>query len=112
MNDDKILQELENSLIRLIQKGDAFDIPYGKRIDVSKDLNEVYKKLDFDRIFGLIKDKLEEAIATKIVNKISTEMGNDMKTLMSNASIREDIKFFLRSGVQKILDAVKEVEGK
>jgi hypothetical protein len=107
MNEEKILQEVENAIIKYIQSGSAFEVPYGKKIDLSTDLNKVYRNLDYDRIEELVKSKLEEQIATKIVNKIITEMGNDIKSLMSNASIRDDFKFFLRTGVEKILESVK-----
>lgn len=108
MNDERLLQELENALVKLVKGGSALEVPYGKRIDVSEHMKKAYKNIDYERVQELVSKELEEALAKKIVNKVITEMGNDIKSLMSNNSIREDFKYLMRKGVDEIMDRVKE----
>jgi hypothetical protein len=39
-------------------------------------------------------------------------MGTDVKNLMSNATVRDDLKFFMRKGVDEVLQKVKLNETK
>lgn len=108
MNDERIMQEVENALVKRIKDGDIITSNYNDRIDINPLVKQAYQKIDKDRLMLKLTEGLEEMIATKLINKIVTEMGTDIKNLMSNNSVRDDFKFFLRSGVQKVLDAVKE----
>ena len=106
-NEDRIINEIENSLIRSLHKDECFKLDYGNRIDVSDKLKEAYKKVDFEKVYKLVTEKLEETIAEKIVNKVITEMGTDMKKLFENATIRDDLKFLLRKNIELLLEKVK-----
>lgn len=108
MNTERIEQAMENALVDMVRKGDAFKIDYDKKIDVSKELKQAYANIDYAKVYKRITEKLEEELAEKIVNKIVTEMGTDIKNLMSNNSIREDFKFLMRKGVETIMEKVKE----
>jgi disulfide oxidoreductase YuzD len=107
MNIEKIQDAIEHALIKRLLEGDAFKIEYPDRIDISKDLKQAYANINYERLYALITQKLEEELATKIVNKIVTEMGTDIKRLMENATVREDFRFMLRKGVETILEKVK-----
>ena len=107
MNSERIEQEIENGLIRKIKTGEMFDIPYGSRIDVSLELKKCYEKIDYSKVYEKITILLEEELAKKIVNKIVTEMGTDIKQLMYNQTIRDDFRFMLRKGVEEIMEKVK-----
>jgi len=106
MDEAKILQAIENGLIKQIQSGEAFKMSYVERIDITEDLVKIFKKIDYNVVFAKVKENLEEEIARKIVNKVVTELGNDMKKIMCNAEIREDFKYFMRQGVETILGRV------
>jgi len=110
LNEKKITQAIEDSIIKKIRSGDVLTLNYQERVDYSPYLKEAYKRIDYNRVMQLITANLEEVIAEKVVNKIITEMGNDIKSLMSRAEIREDFKYFLRSGVETILGRVRKLE--
>ncbi len=103
-----VLRSIEAGLQKFINKGDFFQNNYSDRIDVMPLVKNVYKKIDSNRLEALIINNLEQVLAKKIVDKLVTEMGTDIKNLMGNASVRDDFRFFLRTGVQEILDRVKE----
>jgi hypothetical protein len=108
MNTDRIEQALEVGLIKQIQSGDVFKLGYDSKIDASAELKQAYKNIDFQKVYARITELLEEELAQKIVNKIITEMGTDIKALMCNNEIREDFKYLMRKGVEAIMEKVKQ----
>lgn len=108
MDSERIEQALENNIVKMVTKGDAFTIDYKNRIDVSKELKEAYKNINYARVYEQVKIKLEEELAKKIVNKIVTEMGTDIKKLMCNVDIRDDFRYFLRKGVEEITGRIRK----
>lgn len=106
MESERIMAAMENGLVKAIQSGDVFKIPYDNRIDVSKEMHKAYSNIDYKKIESRVTELLEEELARKIVNKIVTEMGTDIKKLMSNPNIRDDFKFMMRKGVEDILGRV------
>ena len=108
MNIERIEQAMENAVVDMVRKGDPFKIEYNNKIDISNELKQAYKNIDYAKVYKRITELLEEELAEKIVNKIITEMGTDIKRLMENNSIREDFRFLMRKGVEVIMDKVKE----
>jgi arsenate reductase-like glutaredoxin family protein len=107
METDRIQQAVENALIKTIQSGDLFKMPYDSKIDVGPELRKAYALIDYKKVYARITSLLEEELAQKIVNKIVTEMGTDIKNLMCNATVRDDFRFLLRKGVEEIMEKVK-----
>jgi hypothetical protein len=103
----RIEQSIESAIIKLIQNGEAFKIDYNNRIDISQEMKQIYASLDRSKLFTRIKELIEEELAQKLVNKLLTEMGTDIKNLMSNATIRDDFKYLLRKAVDDLLQKVK-----
>ena len=104
----RIHQELENGIVKSIKKGDVFKIPYASQIDISPEMKQAYANIDFAKVYVEITALLEKELAQKVVNKIITEMGTDIKKLMSHNEIREDFKYLMRKGVDAIMEKVKE----
>ena len=105
--DEKLItRAIESALLSKIKSGDVFTMNYQDRVDFSPYLKEAFKKIDYTRVMKLMTENLEEVIAEKVVNKVVTEMGNDLKALMCKAEIREDFKYFMRQGVETILGRV------
>lgn len=108
MDTTRIEQALENGLVEVIKKGDVFNIPYQNKIDASSELRKAYQRIDYTKVHARITELLEEELAQKVVNKIITEMGTDIKKLMENATVRDDFRFLMRKGVEEIMKKVKE----
>jgi hypothetical protein len=108
MDEKKIMQAIEESLVSTIRKGGIFDIEYSQRINLMPVAKTIFEKLDMKRIESLVIAQMEEVVAEKVVNKFVAEMGTDMKKLFENATIREDIRFYMRKNIEKMLDAIKE----
>lgn len=111
-----LAEELKDILIKQFMKKikteSMFEIPWQKRVDISEQVQWIYDKINWKKVKNIITEELEKEIARKLVNKIITEMGNDIKNMMSVESVRSDLRYFLRSGIERITNAVKENEKK
>jgi hypothetical protein len=108
MDENRIMQAIEDSFVSTIRNGEIFTLKYDNRIDLMPVTKTIFEKLDMKRIESLVISQMEEVVAEKVVNKFVTEMGTDMKKLFENATIREDIRFYMRKNIEKMLDAIKE----
>lgn len=80
---------------------------YTKSYDVKGFINQVWKEIDLEAIRKEVMEKIQHIIAQTIVNKMQTEIGTDVKAVMSNASIRDDFKYMLRKMTEEILEKIK-----
>jgi hypothetical protein len=110
METKKIEAAIEDGMIKAIKAGALFKFPYESKIDLSVELREAYENIDYRKVYANITELLEEELAKKIVNKVVTEMGTDIKKLMANVKIRDDFRFLMRKGVETIMEKVKEEE--
>jgi hypothetical protein len=108
MDENRIMQEIENSSVSVIRKGEIFQFTYDERINIMPVAKNIFEKLDIKRVESLVIAQMEEVVAEKVVNKFVTEMGTDMKKLFENTTIREDIRFYMRKNIEKMLDVIKE----
>jgi hypothetical protein len=108
MDENRILQAIEDSIVTTIRNGEIFQFKYDERINILPFAKTIFEKLDVKRIESLVIAQMEEVVAEKIVNKFVTEMGTDIKTLFQSATIREDLRFYMRKNVEKMLEAIQE----
>ena len=66
----------------------------------------VLPSYDIEKVKERIISRLEEEMADKIVNKIVTEFSNDIKQIMCNRELREDLRYYMRTKIEEINDKV------
>jgi DNA-binding transcriptional regulator/RsmH inhibitor MraZ len=104
-----LISNIQDRILKGIAKTDLISIDYANRINLPKDLiNEVYKKIDIEKIKAKLVERLEDEMAEKIVNKMITEFANDVKQIMCNKELREDLRFYMRDKIKQINDRVCE----
>lgn len=80
---------------------------YSKSYDVKGFINQVWKEIDLEAIRKEVMEEIQHIIAQKIISSMQTEIGTDVKAIMSNVTIRDDFKYMLRKMTEKILEKVK-----
>jgi hypothetical protein len=114
MKFEQMEEALEHAIctgvIKKISDGDGLKVDYRNAIDITDTFKEAWQAVDNKKVVAQMTALLEQTIAEKLVNKVITEMGTDVKNLLSNASVRDDFKFMLRKVAEKMIDAVKERE--
>ena len=98
---------IQKKIINDISKQDLIKINYDNRYEVPYEiLKECYGKIDIEKVKEKIISRLEEEMAAKIVNKMITEFSNDIKQIMCNRELREDLRYYMRTKIKEINDKV------
>lgn len=98
---------IQKKIINDISKQDLIKINYDNRYEVPYEvLKECYEKIDIEKVKEKIISRLEEEMADKIVNKMVTEFSNDIKQIMCNRELREDLRYYMRTKIKEINDKV------
>lgn len=110
--EEKLLDMLQKKILSDISKQELISVKYDDRIPVPENLlTEVYMSLDIAVIKKKLKERLEEEMADKIANKMITEYSNDIKQIMCNRELREELRSYMRGKIRKIADDVCVPEG-
>lgn len=105
-----VFQRIRNSIIKSLEKTELISINYNDRIPLPRNIiQEVYQSLDIEIIKQKLKERLEEELANKIANSLITEFSNDVKQIMSNKELREEMRAYTREKIKSITDKL-EVE--
>lgn len=98
-----LMQRIEPSILNQLSKAQFIDTGYtSPKVKLPQSLlDECYNNMDIDKIKEKITARLEEEVAEKIVNKLLTEYSNDVKQIMSNTELREDLRSILRSKIKE-----------
>ena len=104
--EEKFNDLIQKKIINDISRQDLIKINYDNRYEVPYEvLKERYEKIDIEKVKEKITSRLEEEM-DKIVNKIITEFSNDIKQIMCNRELREDLRYYMRTKIEEINDKV------
>lgn len=99
---ENMQQAIENSLLAFIKKGEWIRLDYSNKVNLSVDeLREMYKQIDKIRLMRLVAAKIEERMADAIYNAMATEIANDVKSIMCNKELRQDIRDIVRDKIKE-----------
>jgi argonaute-like protein implicated in RNA metabolism and viral defense len=105
---DDLMQRIQCRILTQINKIEFIDVSYASRIKLPPELfEECYGKIDTEKIKARIISRLEEETADKIVNKMMTEYANDIKQIMSNVELREELRGILRAKIKEAKAALE-----
>lgn len=103
--EEKFNDLIQKKIINDISKQDLIKINYDNRYEVPYEvLKECYENIDIEKVKERIISRLEEEMADKIVNKMVTEFSNDIKQIMCNRELREDLRYYMRTKIKEIND--------
>lgn len=104
---EKMHQAMEQTILANIKKGTWLWVEHVKLPKVM--LTELLGQIDMDRVRGLLKHKLENLVADKIMNAMTTEITNDVKHVLSDGALRAEIRDLVRAKLEEfVADKAKE----
>jgi hypothetical protein len=107
--EELVVQAAQNAVVALLSKGDWLKLEYADKVPISQaDLRGIYAKVDMERVKALVLDKVEERIADTIIGNMAKELGTDVKQIMCNTELREDLRGMLRAKIRESKTALKE----
>ena len=105
MDMNRVEQAIENKIIADI--GSCIKLPYGF-IDGTPFVQEALKKVDMEKVMQEVTEQIQHELARKMVDKVVTEMGTDIKELMSHKEIRDDFKYMLRKNIDLVFEKINK----
>ena len=104
-----LLDTIQRKTLKDVAALTMVEIPYNERFKVPASfLKEVYQSLDLDKIRKRLIENLENEMADKVANKLITEYSNDIKQIMSDKNLREELRFYARDKIKAIADGLSE----
>jgi len=101
-----IAARLTTMVVNALSTGDSST--YDRlEFDVKDIVKKAYAAVDMQKVIEEVTARLQSEIATRIVSNLMTEVGHDVKAIMSNAQIRDDFKYLLRKQADDLLQKIK-----
>lgn len=98
-----VIEIIKRKILTDIFKTEFIKVDYSNRYSIPTSfLTSVYNSLDLENIKKKLIERLENEMADKIANKMITEYSNDIKQIMSNKELREELRNFAKSKIEGI----------
>ena len=105
--DEVFTQAAQHAVIDFIRKGEWMKMDYNARVNIdSAWLREMHSRVSMDRVMALVADHVEQRIADGIMNGMAMEIATDVKSIMCNKELREDIRATIREKIREAKSAV------
>jgi hypothetical protein len=106
--EQQLTQAVQQSVLKMIREGNLVVPDYAARAKVpAAKVQELYDSVDWDRVRAIVIERVEERCADSILNNMATEMATDIKQVLSNKELREEVRSFIRAGIQRIAKATQ-----
>lgn len=104
---ERVRAAVEESVVRLLARGEWIQPDYSTRIKLDlSTIRSVYDAVDMERVKARVIETVEVHIADKIFNAMATEIGTDVKQILSNTELREDMRSIIRAKIRESTDAL------
>ena len=104
---ENLIESIQQKILKDVTKQEFITVNYNDKISLPNSfLREVYQSLDINKIKTRLIENLENEMADKITNKLITEYSNDIKQIMSNRELREDLRHYAREKIKAIAETV------
>lgn len=105
--DEQLTEAVQQSVLKMIRDGSLVVPDYAMRAKVpAAKVQELYDSIDWNRVRALCLEKVEEHCADTILNKMATEVASDIKQVLSNKELREEVRAFIRAGIKRVGESV------
>lgn len=101
---DKLIHAVTDSLVKKLSEGSWINIGYGDVKIGTESLKEIYRCINMEEVKKRCVAKLEDHLADKIVVSMLTEFNNDVKSIMSNNTLRQELRDLIRDNIR---DSIK-----
>lgn len=104
--DEQLQEAVQQSVLKMARDGSLVVPEYANRAKVpAAKVQELYDAVDWNRVRELVLAEIERAVADKILNAMATEMATDIKQILSNKELREEVRGFIRAGIRRVSEA-------
>lgn len=105
--EETLHQAIQHTVIDFIRKGEWMKLDYNARVNVdSAWLREMHSRVDMNNVMALVASQVEQRICDGIINSMATEIATDVKSIMCNRELREDLRATIRGKIREAESAV------
>lgn len=102
-------QTVQQTVIDFVRKGEWLKLDYNQRIGLDAAfLREVHGRVSMEAVIDIVKQDVERRIADGILNAMAQEVANDVKSIMCNKELREDVRSVIRAKIREVKAALSE----
>lgn len=106
--EQQMMQAMQASICDFLRKGDWFTINWNQKLPIDTAfLRQMHASIDMNRVMDLVREQVETKIADGILNSMVQEVSNDIKSIMCNRELREDVRSVIRAKIREVESAVK-----
>lgn len=101
--DETLQQAIQHTVIDFIRKGEWMKLDHNAKINIdSAWLRKMHSMVDMDTVMKLVATQVEQRICDGIINSMTTEIATDIKSIMSNKELREDLRSVIRTKIREV----------
>lgn len=101
-----LTEAVQQSVLKMAREGTLVLPDYSQRAKVpAAKMQELYDSIDWNRVRALCIAQVEERCADTMLNAMATEIATDIKQVLSNKELREEVRSFIRAGIQRVAKA-------
>lgn len=106
---ERLVSAFEDALVKMVATGEFMRQDYSAKIPLEiGTLRSIYAKVDINRVTARVLENVEIRMADQILNSMATELATDVKQVLSNKELREDIRSMIRDKIRAAANALKE----
>lgn len=104
-----LVKAVQDAILKQVRDNGFVSLPYEQRIKVDGALlREAYANINREMVSAQITAIIEERLSDLIWNALATELSNDVKQILSNRELREEVRAVLRDQIRKVAGTLKE----
>jgi len=108
--EQKLLASAQQQILKMFSDGSLVMPDYANRIKIPADLvQKIYSLIDYDAVLELLRPKINELVAKKILHVLTEELSADVKKTMSTGPIRDKLKATLTVELAKVVHVADEL---
>jgi hypothetical protein len=105
--ESRLVSAFEDSVVKMVRDGGFVQPNYEARMKIDPAfIRACYDKIDKARVIALVVERGEEHMANAIFNGMATELTSDVKRILSNVELREDIRAIIRTRIREAASAL------
>lgn len=106
--EQRMTEAVQDALVKLVRDGSFIQPQYQNRITIDPQiLREIHNSVSLERVKARVQEGVETRMADAILNAMATEFANDVKQILSQRELREDVRAVIRD---RIRQAAKEIQ--
>lgn len=104
-----LVKAVQDAILKQVRDNGFVSLPYEQRVKVDGALlREAYANINREMVSARITAIIEERLSDLIWNALATELSNDVKQILSNRELREEVRAVLRDQIRKVAGTLKE----